>query len=185
MILTRITMKGDQLNYNPNNNIFEDERIKIINKMVDKNTVYIDMILEPNEYNSCPSCMSNNVVKNGHKLLFPIIEIVPHYKNVCRLFVQRFKCNICGKSFLDESKLTFKNKQISKSTIFQILLDLREDISFTYIAKKNNVEIVIFGDINRLSFSIGKSNKCVVAILDEGLGNKILEMVKELKGANN
>jgi len=155
------------LDYTLNNNVFEDNRIKITNKLIDKDTVYLDLVLEPKDFNSCPICMCTNVVKNGHKMLFPILEIIPHYKNICRLSVQRFKCNRCGKSFLDESKLTFKNNQISKSTIFQILLDLKEDVSFTYIAKKNNVSIQTVINIFDKYVSIPKMKLSETICIDE------------------
>lgn len=70
------------------------------------------------------------------------------------------------------------------------LIIIAEDISentkdkFIKLASLYNINIVIFGEIDLLSQSIGKSNKGVFAVLDDGFGNKILQMVKELKGAN-
>lgn len=70
------------------------------------------------------------------------------------------------------------------------LVLLAEDLSektkdrFIKLASLYNINIVIFGEIDLLSQSIGKSNKGVFTILDEGFSNKILQMVKELKGAN-
>ena len=73
---------------------------------------------------------------------------------------------------------------------FVNLIVLAEDTSdntkdkFIKLANLYNINIVIFGEIDLLSRSIGKVNKGVFAILDDGFGNKILQMVKELKGAN-
>ena len=70
------------------------------------------------------------------------------------------------------------------------LIIIAEDISnntkdkFIKLANLYNISIVIFGEIDLLSKSIGKLNKGVFAVLDKGFGNKILQMVKELKGAN-
>ena len=70
------------------------------------------------------------------------------------------------------------------------LIIIAEDTSdntktkFINLANLYNINIVMFGEIERLSNSIGKVNKGVFAILDDGFGNKILQMVKELKGAN-
>ena len=70
------------------------------------------------------------------------------------------------------------------------LIIIAEDTSintkdkFIKLASLYNINIVVFGKIGLLSSSIGKSNKGVFAVLDNGLGNKILQMVKELKGAN-
>ena len=62
-----------------------------------------------------------------------------------------------------------------KSTLAKLIMGLLSP-------KEGN--IVIFGEIDLLSKCIGKSNKGVFTILEEGFGNKILQMVKELKGAN-
>lgn len=70
------------------------------------------------------------------------------------------------------------------------LIIIAEDASintkdkFIKLASLYNINIVVFGEMDLLSSSIGKSNKGVFAVLDNGFGNKILQMVKELKGAN-
>ena len=50
---------------------------------------------------------------------------------------------------------------------------------------KDKIQFVIFGSIEDLSKCIGKENKAVIGIQDAGFGNKIYDMVRELKGANN
>ena len=73
---------------------------------------------------------------------------------------------------------------------FACLIIIAEDISdktkdkFINLANMYNINIVVFGEIDLLSKSIGKSNKGIFAVLDKGFGDKILQMVKELKGAN-
>lgn len=47
-----------------------------------------------------------------------------------------------------------------------------------------NIEVIFFGSIDLISHSIGKNNKAIIAILDDGFAIKIKEMLKELKGAN-
>lgn len=70
------------------------------------------------------------------------------------------------------------------------LIIIAEDTSentkdkFIKLASLYNINIVIFGEIDLLSKSIGKLNKGVFVVLDMGFGNKILQKVKELKGAN-
>jgi len=70
------------------------------------------------------------------------------------------------------------------------LLIIAEDTSdntkekFIKMANLYNINIIVLGKIDLLSNSIGKINKGVFAVLDSGFGNKIMQMVKELKGAN-
>ena len=53
------------------------------------------------------------------------------------------------------------------------------------IAEMYHISIVVFGDIDSISQSIGKINKGIVAVLDDGFANKISQMVNNFKGANN
>ena len=76
-----------------------------------------------------------------------------------------------------------KNKIAKLIIIAEDTSDNTKD-KFIKLSNLYNTNIVIFGEIDLLSKSIGKLNKGVFAILDEGFGNKILQMVKELKGAN-
>lgn len=70
------------------------------------------------------------------------------------------------------------------------LIIIAEDTSsktkdkFIKLASLYNINIVIFGEIDLLSRSVGKVNKGIFAILDGGFADKVLQMVKELKGAN-
>ena len=70
------------------------------------------------------------------------------------------------------------------------LLIVAEDASdntkkkISNLCMSNNVEVIFFGTIDLISHSIGKSNKAIIAILDDGFAKKIKEMLKELKGAN-
>ena len=71
------------------------------------------------------------------------------------------------------------------------LLILSEDLSertkekFINLANDNCIDYFSFGTIEELSQSIGKTNKGIIAVLDEGFANKISQMVKNFKGANN
>lgn len=70
------------------------------------------------------------------------------------------------------------------------LLIVAEDASdntkkrFTNLCERERIEMFLFGNIDLISHSIGKSNKAIVAILDDGFAIKIKGMLKEIKGAN-
>lgn len=55
---------------------------------------------------------------------------------------------------------------------------------FEFITKECNTKMILYGQKDELSSAIGKENKVVFAITDDGFSNKILELVKESKGAN-
>ncbi len=70
------------------------------------------------------------------------------------------------------------------------LLIVAEDASdntknkFENLCNSNCIDFVFFGIIEEISHSIGKNNKAIIAVLDEGFAIKIKEMLKEIKGAN-
>lgn len=55
---------------------------------------------------------------------------------------------------------------------------------FENLCNSNGIDFMFFGTIDLISHSIGKDNKAIVAILDEGFATRIKEMLKEIKGAN-
>lgn len=51
---------------------------------------------------------------------------------------------------------------------------------------KNDIAFFEYGTIDEISHVIGKDNKAVIGVLDEGFGKKIYELFDEsLKGAND
>ena len=84
------------------------------------------------------------------------------------------------------SDMCEENIKKKKASLIIIAEDTSENTKdkFIKLASLYNINIVIFGEIDLLSSSVGKFNKGVFAVLDDGFGNKILQMVKELKGAN-
>ncbi len=56
---------------------------------------------------------------------------------------------------------------------------------FEFIVNEAGTKMILYGFKDELSNAIGKENKVVFAITDEGFSNRILELVNELKGANN
>jgi ribosomal protein L7Ae-like RNA K-turn-binding protein len=57
-------------------------------------------------------------------------------------------------------------------------------IKFKHICEANHTEYIVWGEIDLISKSIGKINKAIISIDDEGISNKIKQLVSEIKGAN-
>lgn len=51
------------------------------------------------------------------------------------------------------------------------------------VASEYNVECACYGNIEKLSNAVGKFNKAVFAVLDDGFGKKLLQLINESKGA--
>ncbi len=125
--------------YNPYREELKDDRIEVVSEDVMDDIKYILLKLHPNPINSCPNCNSTNTIKYGIRKRKVEISFLAHFKTDVTLEYSRFQCKDCLKIFADDSSLTNKGECISRSTKFSILLDLKNDLSFTYIANKNNV----------------------------------------------
>lgn len=52
-----------------------------------------------------------------------------------------------------------------------------------YYSEKNNIKLIVYGNIDENSHAIGKKNRAIIAILDDGLANSILkEIEREVYG---
>ena len=109
--------------------------------MLKENTKYLLYKLHAKSINTCPKCHSNNTIRYGIRKRKIEMSLLAHYKTDITLEYSRFRCKDCCSIFSDDSSLTDTGETISRSTKFSILLDLKEDLSFTYIARKNNVSI--------------------------------------------
>lgn len=56
---------------------------------------------------------------------------------------------------------------------------------FNDLCTKYNVDYICFGTIDMLSKYIGKENKAVLGIMDLNFSSRIMELLNEIKGANN
>ncbi len=86
---------------------------------------------------------------------------------------------VCGTDACIES---IKKKKVT-------LLIVAEDASsntkskFNRIAEEYKVELMVLGEKENLSRSVGKVDKAVFAILDSGLSEKLKQIFMETKGA--
>ena len=74
-------------------------------------------------------------------------DLFAHYKSNLILEYYRFQCKDCNHFFSDSTNIILKGERIAKSTKINILLDLKEDHTFKYIAQKNNISLQTVIDI--------------------------------------
>ena len=127
--------------YNPYSEELKDERLELVSEVLKENTKYLLYKLHAKSINTCPKCNSNNTIRYGIRKRKIEMSLLAHYKTDITLEYSRFRCKDCCSIFSDDSSLTDTGETISRSTKFSILLDLKDDLSFTYIARKNNVSI--------------------------------------------
>ena len=127
--------------YNPYFKELQDERIEIIEEKVIKNNCFIYAYLHPNTSIVCPLCNGSNIILYGKKQRKINCDIFAHYKSIFILSYHRYLCKNCNHIFNDTNNITNRKESISKNIKLQILEDLKEDLTFTYIANHNNVSI--------------------------------------------
>ena len=106
----------------------------------------------------CPKCgcvndSFNDIIKWGYKKC--IIKI-PKVSNLCTelyLKKQRYYCKNCHNTFISETNLVNKHKNISNNLNLQIRLDLMEKSSEKDISKRNNIST---SSVNRIMDEISK-----------------------------
>jgi len=127
--------------YNPYRIELKDERLELLGETKIGDTDYLNYYLHPQDSYICPNCYSNNTILFGTKTRKLNIQIHRHYKSNVVIKLHRIQCKQCYHLFYDQIKDANKDETIANSTKLQILLDLKHDLSFTYIAKTNNVSI--------------------------------------------
>ena len=155
------------LYYNPYFDDLKDERIEILEEKLVNDTKYIKAYLHPAEVNKCPCCTSTSIVQFGKRHKTLKCDLFKHYKSNLLLIYHRFKCKDCYHLFNDTSSIVPKGASIVNSTKIQILLDLKEDHTFKYIANRNNVSEQTVLDIFEKNINPVRRTLTDVICLDE------------------
>ena len=134
---------------------------KLSNKVIKgKNSQIIEAILTYNP-NFCPCCgcvneSSNDIIKWGfRKNCIVKIPKVSNCKTRLLLHKQRFYCKNCNNTFIAETNLVDRNKNISNNTELQIRLELMQKQSEKDVSERMDVSV---SKINRVMDEISNHN---------------------------
>ena len=153
--------------YNPYYDEIKDDRIEIVFENTINDLKFIKGILHPKDLYNCPDCGSINCIKYGKKTKKITIDVFKHYKTIFILDVNRFKCKDCLRLFIDSTELVSSNSSISYQTKFSILEDLRNDVSFSYVAKNNNVSTQSVINLFSSTINLSRNKLSEVMCFDE------------------
>jgi len=111
------------------------------------------------DYCTCPHCSSKNIVKNGSR--HRKIKYIPiqNYNIELELTIQRYICKDCKKTFSPSTNIVSDNSNISNNLKYTIALELKENVSLTYIAKKYNISVASVQRIMNICYPDFKVNK--------------------------
>jgi len=125
---------------NPYIHELSDVRLELVEEKPIDNIVYLSYVLHPKEVNECPSCHSNDIIRYGSYTRKINIKILAHKKTNVTIKATKFRCKYCKTYFNDQCEDVGKNTTIAKSTIINILMQLKRDICFKDIATYNEVD---------------------------------------------
>lgn len=94
-----------------------------------------------NEEQSCPRCFSKDVVVHGYFSTTINNSVIRAHKTYVRVEKKRYKCKRCGKTFCQSFPINMPHKQISRAVEICILDDLKEPVSYSYVARQYNVSL--------------------------------------------
>ena len=99
--------------------------------------------LSPQTPKYCPKCGCINenysIIKNGTKFTERKVPKVSNIRTIVRLRKQRYYCKNCSQTFVANTDLVKFNHSISSNTVHAALIDLKDKISVTDIAKRLNI----------------------------------------------
>lgn len=118
------------------------EQISNYDFVMDKNgdsTIIIDLL---DIRDHCPRCFEqSNIIIKGYYTVKIKNSVFKHRKTLVIIRMRRYKCKKCGKTFKQKFYLARTKKHISKNTEYLIKEDLKESLTFSYIAKSHDVSI--------------------------------------------
>ena len=130
------------LNIKDNNITFENNCLTEEYRENSKVLVYTGT-LSPQTPKCCPKCGCINenysIIKNGTKFTETKVPKVSNIRTIVRLRKQRYYCKNCNQTFVADTNLVKFNHSISSNTLHAALIDLKDKISVTDIAKRLNI----------------------------------------------
>ena len=158
-------------------------------------------ILSPDAPAFCPKCGCLNehydIIKHGSKIVNIKLPRISNRKVILRLKKQRYFCKQCMKTFSAETSCVDFNRSISKNTYHSCVLQMKDKISITDIARHHDISHATVNNYlkaihnhfivdkkylpKHLSFDEFKSVKSCVAkmsfIFTDADNNKVLDIV--------
>lgn len=115
------------------------------------------------ERQKCPNCNSSHVRIHGYYNVTINNSIIRAHNTYIDIRMRRYRCYDCGKTFKQTFPLYLPYKRISRAAEISIKEDLKECVSYSYIAKQydvsTNTVINIFDSLPRMPRE--KLTKCI------------------------
>ena len=108
------------------------------------------------------------------------IFLIQNYNIELELTIQRYICKDCKKTFSPSTNIVSDNSNISNNLKYTIALELKENVSLTYIAKKYDISVASVQRVMNICYPDFKVNK---EHLPEAICIDEFKSVKNIDGA--
>lgn len=129
------------------------EKIAFIDSMrisENEDAMFISLI---DERGKCPFCGSDEVIIKGYYKVKINNSVIRSRHLYVEIEMRRYKCKCCGKTFKENFSFYMPKRRISRAMEISITEDLKEMVTFTYLARQYDVStntiINIFDKIPR------------------------------------
>lgn len=126
------------------------EKLVCLDQREDEQHIYIDAVTKSTSCR-CPKCNRKSTILKDKKIVYPLLGTLNDKSIIARITKKRFKCIHCNCSFVEETPLVAKRKQISNRILNTVVKSLINKDTYTRAAKRVGVSI---GAIIRLFDSL-------------------------------
>lgn len=127
-ILSLIGIDSEAVEGEPDVIIDEEGLTEVFVKYADKRT-------------PCPKCHSKEIISNGYKTVTIRHSVLEHRNLIVLVTKHYYKCKKCSHCFVQNTIMAHPRKSISVVTLQSMYLDFQTNMTFSAIAKKNNVSV--------------------------------------------
>lgn len=116
----------------------QDVKLKNIEKDNDKISIHIEI---NQKMQKCPCCSVETSTIHDYRIQ-TVKDISAFGKDICLVLrKRRYRCNNCNKRFYESNTFLAKYKRMTNRLIFHLINSLRNERSFTSIAKENHLSV--------------------------------------------
>ena len=127
----------------------------------------VDIRLTPH-YESCPECGCIHPVIKDYQTKKIKHSVLSDRKCILYFHQRRYKCNDCGRTYLEHNPFTFKGRSISSMTIINVLKDLKNyNETFSSVARKHHISPTTAASIFDAHVSIPRKTLPEHLVIDE------------------
>lgn len=116
----------------------------------------------------------SNLIRWGTTTVRLLMNDVSEYRTYLELKKQRFKCNLCQRTFVADTSVVEKHCSISEKVRWSVVTHLKRNTSMTEIARQKNLKVLCFDEFK----SVRSVAHAMSFIMMDGKTHQLLDIVE-------